>query len=553
MKKLLFVLLFFSLIGLRAPAQAPLDNADQVVDKISARERALVESFKDYIPIAETYLQELALRGNTAVVVHDHYFLSQAKLGPDVDILPFKGTRKGSPITHFAKSMFSVKMEYLPEGFAQMVHPDVDGFDRDHYSFNYLQRDLLGEVDCLVFDVLPLGKYAKKKGMFEGRIWVEDHDYTIVRYKGFFRGGNDFHGHYFHFDTSRVKTGPGVWLPAAVYTEEKDYPYNKISPRTALAHARFKAQTRFWGYEPPSFGREPELTQPKPRSTSVPFKPPGFLGVTDVMADYPLETQAEDNVTNRLESLGLLAPPGEWDGVLKTIARKLETANHFHIQPQVRCRELLTTRMEFFTVGHTIIVSRGLLDVAADEATLAAILALGLAKIELMTPADTRYPFADQVIFNPEDTFRKLSFVSASGSIKKIRELAAYYLSESPYKDSIPSVREFFAELVAKSSHIPELVVANLGDSLLNQMIFPDSKREPAKEETVRQAALPLGSRTRVDPWTDQLEILSVPPTVTLANDPMPFEVTPSLPYQRQRKVTSKFDAPSRANPLSND
>ncbi len=162
MKKLLFVLLFFSLIGLRAPAQAPLDNADQVVDKISARERALVESFKDYIPIAETYLQELALRGNTAVVVHDHYFLGQAKLGPDVDILPFKGTRKGSPITDFAKSMFSVKMEYLPEGFAQMVHPDVDGFDRDHYSFNYLQRDLLGEVDCLVFDVLPLGKYAKK-------------------------------------------------------------------------------------------------------------------------------------------------------------------------------------------------------------------------------------------------------------------------------------------------------------------------------------------------------------------------------------------------------
>src|SRR5712692_6577305 len=500
--KTLFAALVVCLIPPPVFAPASLANADQVVDKISGRERALVESLKDYTPIAETYIQELAPRGDRLVVVHDHYFLSQARLGPQVDILPFRGTRKGSPIKHFAKSMFTVKMEYLPEGFAQMAHPDVSDFDREHYTFTYLQHERIEESDCLIFDVSPLGKYAKKEGMFEGRIWVENQDYTIVRYRGDFLGGNDVRGHYFHFDTFRVNAAPGLWLPATIYTKETEYAYNKVFG-IATARARFKAETHFWGYEPQPY--RDEATELNLSSTETP------------------EVEAEDKVTERLGKLGLLARRGEVDDLLTYITTGLEADNNLLIQPKVRCRVLLTTRLEFFTVGHTIVVSRGLIDVSPYEQTLAAILSLGLARIALFDASNTKHRLADQVGVDPEDTLLKMSFVSAPSKRQKIRELAASYLSGSSYKDSIQSVKEFFAELADKSSHIPELAVANLGDALVTEMIYSGPGKATLNKGNRQPAALALGSRTMINPWTDELEMLS---PSTLRSDWTPFEVT---------------------------
>ena len=46
----------------------------------------------------------------------------------------------------------------------------------------------MGEVRCLVFDLTPFEKSGK--GRFEGRIWVEDQGYTIVRLNGSFKFHN---------------------------------------------------------------------------------------------------------------------------------------------------------------------------------------------------------------------------------------------------------------------------------------------------------------------------------------------------------------------------
>ncbi|HYS22682.1 MAG TPA: hypothetical protein VER56_02020, partial [Candidatus Eisenbacteria bacterium] len=45
-------------------------------------------------------------------------------------------------------------------------------------------------------------------------------------------------------------------------------------------------------------------------------------------------------------------------------------------------------------------------------------------------------------------------------------------------------------------------------------------------------AALPLGGRVKVDPWTDQLRMLKSKPVGTVAeSEKMPFEVTPFIIY----------------------
>ena len=49
-----------------------------------------------------------------------------------------------------------------------------------------MRREFLGEVRCLVFDAQVVA--GLKGPHFQGRIWVEDKDYTIVRFNGQYFG-----------------------------------------------------------------------------------------------------------------------------------------------------------------------------------------------------------------------------------------------------------------------------------------------------------------------------------------------------------------------------
>src|SRR5205823_12202035 len=120
--------------------------------------------------------------------------------------------------------------------------------------------------------------------------------------------------------------------------------------------------------------------------------------------------QAEDNVTSTLERLGLVAPAGEVDKVLETVINNLEVTNDLDIQPEVRCRVLMTSTLESFTLGHSIVLSRGLIDVLPDEASLAAILAHELGHIVLGHRIDSQYAFFSRLRFDDKDTFKHFDF-----------------------------------------------------------------------------------------------------------------------------------------------
>src|SRR5258708_3614593 len=163
-----------------------------------------------------------------------------ANFAKGVSLVPLTETsNKGKRAFASIGNFFSFAMQFLPDGFLQMVFIDTNGFDRQHYKFDYVRREFLGEVRCLVFDVTPLEK--KNSGRFLGRIWVEDQDYHIVRFNGAY-GGNGHSSWYFHFDSWRTNVQPGVWMPTVVYSAEKDLHY-AISKKID-----FKAQTRLWGY-----------------------------------------------------------------------------------------------------------------------------------------------------------------------------------------------------------------------------------------------------------------------------------------------------------------
>src|SRR6267154_86272 len=374
--KTVLVVLALSALPLHAVDQQA-GALGQVVDRIISQEQAEMNSLKPYTPLVETYIQNL--RGDKelgTIPAGDKYFMGRAMLGKGVELEPLTdGTENQGSKKKFMGgigSMFSLSMEFLPKGFLQMIYLDTNGFDKQHYKFDYVRREFLGEVRTLVFDVTPTAKSGK--GRFMGRIWVEDQDFHIVRFNGAYSGSSRTN-YYFHFDSWRVNSGPNLWLPAFIYSEESDLTF-------ALAkRLSFKAQTRLWGYNLGHSAQEQELSKiliesqnpvKDQTTTSNDFNP--------VMAQRSWDRQAEDNVVDRLERLGLLAPAGEVDKVLDTVVNNLEVTNNLDIQPEIRCRVLLTSTLESFTIGHTIVFSRGLIDVLPDEASLAAIVAHELAQ-----------------------------------------------------------------------------------------------------------------------------------------------------------------------------
>ena len=66
--------------------------------------------------------------------------------------------------------------------------------------------------------------------------------------------------------------------------------------------------------------------------------------------------------------------------------------------------------------------------------------------------------------------------------------------------------------------------------------------------KTDQVAALPLGGRIRLDPWSDRIELLKTKPVVIMsAQEKMPFEVTPFFPYLTRLSTTAPEKVASTA------
>ena len=419
-------------------------------------------------------------------------------------------------------------LHYLPLGFAEMVILDSD-FQKRYYNFNFVRREFLGEVRCLVIDVEP--KPGQRIPRFKGRIWVEDQEYNIVRFNGTY-SPQPKSALFFHFDSWRLNMRPGTWLPAYIYTEESNL-------KTGLTKSlHFKAQTRLWGYELKGLSKNEEFTQILVDSPqSVRDQSDTATDASPVVAERMWEKQAEDNSIERLQKIGLLAPPGDLDKVLCTVVNNLLVTNNIDLQGDVQCRVLLTAPLESFTIGHTIVISRGLLDVLPDEASLAMVLSHELAHIVLGHRLDTTLAFSDKMLFPDQDSFQRFDFKRNPADEEAADTKALELLKNSPYKDKLANAGLFLKALQERAPDLPNLIRPHLGNSLaagksmrMENLIASAPALDDKKLDQI--AALPLGGRIKVDPWTDQAELSKAKPVaLTSAHEKMEFEVTPVFPF----------------------
>jgi hypothetical protein len=513
-------------------ASAAAASFDQVVDRAIEREHFFIAQMKQLHPLVETYLQNLKEDNDLGAPapVSDVYFLGRLDMSEGTDDRAFTSpTTAGLGKRMLGKLSNVYSMKFLPLGFAQMVVLDQD-FQRKYYDFTFVRREFLGEVRCVVMDVAP--KKDAGKGRFLGRIWIEDQDYNIVRFNGTYYP-HPRASYYLHFDSWRQNLRPGgVWLPAMIYSEESDLKYRLGQT------LHYKAQTRLWGYNLKDLRRSSEFTEITVDSQqSVQDQSQKAQDATPVEAQRAWERQAETNVLDRLQQIGLLAPEGEIDKVLQTVVNNVMVTNNLDIQPEIKCRVLMTTPLESFTIGHTIVVSRGMIDVLPDEAALAMILTHELSHITLGHHLNTKLAFNDRMFFPDERTFERMDFARDKGEEEAADKKAIELLNNSPYKDKLGNAGLFLKAVQAHAPQLKNLIRAHLGDSLLNgnatrmsSLMTASPQFDPKKADQV--AALPLGGRVKVDPWSDQLELIKTKPVaITTAAEKMPFEVTPFFPF----------------------
>lgn len=508
--------------------EAPL-TVDSIIGRFLQREAGLMQAMRKYHPLVETYFQYVKPDHDLgSVPAGDKYFLGRLDSTNGVQE-QFYSVEDGTSLLRklFKPVRELYTLDISPIGFSNMIYIDRGRFDRAHYNFKFLRREFIGEVRTLVFEVSP--KADSGHGVFQGRIWVEDVDYNIVRFNGTYINPARSK-YYFHMDSWRENLRGELWLPSHVYCEESDMIYNYT--RTL----RFKSHTRLWGYDLKSAGHQEEFTQMVVENAKDQAEVQEET--TPVLSMRAWQRQAEDNALDRLEKAGLLARRGDVDKVLETVVNNIEITNNLDIQPEIRCRVMVTTPLESFTVGHTIVISRGLLDVLPDEASLAMVLAHELAHIAQGDQIDTKYAFADRMGASDESSFSVFRFQRETRDEVTADQKAIEFLKNSPYKDKLPSIGLFLRTLQVRAGAIQNLTTPRLGNGLAsgNKVVRMPELIASSPELQMRKLdqipALPLGGRIRLDSWDDTIALVKTRPVPLLSQkEKMPFEVTPMIPH----------------------
>jgi hypothetical protein len=535
-----------------APQALPAPTTmDQVVDRFIEREHGLIKMLGDRTPVVETYLQNLTADPQLGPVPSaDHYFLGRMDMGESVDRKDYLKEEEKSMQSRLLGGFQKLyKVQYQPMGFSWMVYADRADFDRSHYEFHYIRREFLGDVRCLVFDVTP--KKGSGRGRFLGRVWVEDQDFNIVRLNGTYAPAAR-NSYFFHMDSWRLNLVPGYWVPAYIYSEEGDF---SAGVKNKMA---FKAQTRIWGYDLKKDGKDDELTQI--RVDSVKDESPTTQDASPLQAERQWQQQAEDNVIERLTRAGLLAPEGDVDHILQTVVNNLEVTNNIDLPRPVRTRVLLTAPLETFSVGNTIVISRGLIDVLPDEASLAAVLSHELAHIVLGHNLGSKFAFNDRMLFSDDSTYQNFGFKHIPEEEQAADKKAVDLLKNSPYAQKLDNVGLFLKALQLRGGQLNALLTTHLGNPLAENgtvnRLSALAQQGPALDmyKLDQIAALPLGGRVKINPWDDKAEMVKAAPVaITSARDKMPFEVTPFYPRLARYGANTPSSPPATAaGPSSN-
>jgi hypothetical protein len=280
MKSVLARLLFcLSLLGCglaTLPARAqegPLDNSpptgmtpEDIIKRFAAKETEFAKARDQY-----TYRQDVRVQtvdGNTVDGEYHEVF--------DV-MFDDKGHRIENVV--FAPQSSLTKIFMSQEDFEDIRHrlPFVlTAEDLPEYNILYVGQQQEDELHCYVFDIAPKQIEGKKR-YFQGRVWVDSHDFQIVKTYGKTvpdirkKHGNE-ENLFPKFTTWRQQIDGEYWFP--VYTKADDELHFKLEDVHIKEIVKYEDYKRFGSNVKILFeGKELPKDQPKPAPPPEDKKP----------------------------------------------------------------------------------------------------------------------------------------------------------------------------------------------------------------------------------------------------------------------------------------
>ncbi|MGA2948040.1 MAG: hypothetical protein WBP65_04315 [Candidatus Sulfotelmatobacter sp.] len=247
------IVLFFALvvcISLASPAiaqEGPLENAppkgitaEEIIQRFAAKEKEFKEARDQY-----TYRQDITVKtldGSTTTGEYHEVF----------DVLFDDKGRRMENVVFAPQSSLEQGGLSLDEGDVQDFRnrlPFVLTSDEiPEYNILYVGQQAEDELHCYVFDIAPK-QIAGKKRYFQGRIWVDDQDFQIVKTYGQAvpeirdtkKRGNKEEHLYPKFTTWRQRIDGKYWFPT--YTRADDtlhFNMNDIHIREIVKYEDYK-------------------------------------------------------------------------------------------------------------------------------------------------------------------------------------------------------------------------------------------------------------------------------------------------------------------------
>jgi hypothetical protein len=167
---ILFSGLAFAQEGTLDPAPPKGITSDEIIQHFAAKETEFQQAREQY-----TYRQDVKVQTVEGDTVDGEYH--------EVFDVLFDDQGKRLENVVFAPQSSLVRISMSPEDIADIRHllPFVlTSSDINEYQILYVGQQQEDELHCYVFDIAPKEIVGKKR-YFQGRIWVDDHDYQIVK------------------------------------------------------------------------------------------------------------------------------------------------------------------------------------------------------------------------------------------------------------------------------------------------------------------------------------------------------------------------------------
>jgi nitrogen regulatory protein PII len=193
----------------RSAAAAPVD-VDAIIRAFTAKETEFARALNNYGFKRDAVIQTIGAGGQTT---GEYRRASQFSFDD-------RGGRF-ERINYFPQSTLT-EVSFTQEDLDDLggVQPyALEASKLDQYSFTYVGKERIDELDLYVFDVAP--KVMPKKvseRLFKGRVWVDDQDLQIVKVRG--KGVPEGKQRFPIFETYREQVDGRYWFPT--YTAVDD-------------------------------------------------------------------------------------------------------------------------------------------------------------------------------------------------------------------------------------------------------------------------------------------------------------------------------------------